>query len=142
MTEFTPWMSLVGGMFIGLSAVTLMALHGRIAGLSHILAGAVLPSQSLRGWRIAFLVGAVAAPLALSSVPGVTIPFSSATPLPWLIFGGVLVGIGVQLGSGCTSGHGVCGLARFSTRSVVATLCFMATTAATVFVVRHVFGGF
>jgi len=142
MTEFTPWLSLFGGALIGVSAVMLMAFHGRVAGLSGILAGAVLPSSPDRGWRAAFLVGAIAAPIVLVSLLGITVPFESATPLPWLIAGGVIVGIGVNLASGCTSGHGVCGLARFSARSLAATLAFMIATAATVFVIRHVLGGF
>lgn len=142
MTEFTPWLSLLGGALIGVSAVMLMAFHGRVAGLSGILAGAVLPSSPDRGWRASFLVGAIAAPIVLVSLLGITVPFESTTPLPWLIAGGVIVGVGVNLASGCTSGHGVCGLARFSARSLAATLAFMVTTAATVFVIRHALGGF
>lgn len=136
MTEFTPWLSLLGGALIGVSAVMLMAFQGRVAGLSGILAGAVLPSSADRGWRAAFLAGAIAAPIILVSLLGIEVPFQSSTPLPWLI-----VGIGVNLGSGCTSGHGVWGLARFSTRSLAATFAFIIATAATVFVIRHVFGG-
>jgi uncharacterized protein len=142
MTEFTPYLSLVGGALIGVAAVMLMAFQGRVAGLSGILAGAVLPSSPDRGWRAAFLVGAITAPIVLVSLLGITVPFESATPLPWLIAGGLIVGIGVNLGSGCTSGHGVCGLARLSTRSLAATGVFMVATAATVFVIRHIFGGF
>lgn len=142
MTEFTPLLSLFGGALIGVAAVMLMAFQGRIAGLSGILAGAVLPSSSDRGWQVAFLVGAIAAPIILVSLLGVAVPFESATPLSWLIAGGLIVGIGVNLGSGCTSGHGVCGLARFSNRSLAATGVFMVATAATVFVIRHIFGGF
>lgn len=141
MTEFTPWLSLLGGALIGVSAVMLMAFQGRVAGLSGILAGAVLPSSADRGWRAAFLAGAIAAPIILVSLLGIEVPFQSSTPLPWLIAGGLIVGIGVNLGSGCTSGHGVCGLARFSTRSLAATFAFIIATAATVFVIRHVFGG-
>lgn len=142
MTEFTPLFSLIGGALIGAAAVMLMAFQGRVAGLSGILAGAVLPSSPDRGWRAAFLVGAIAAPMILVNAMGTAVPFESNTPVPWLIAGGLIVGIGVNLGSGCTSGHGVCGLARFSTRSLAATGVFMATTAATVFVVRHILGGF
>ncbi|WP_094463850.1 YeeE/YedE family protein [Pannonibacter phragmitetus] len=142
MTEFTPWLSLFGGALIGVSAVMLMAFQGRVAGLSGILAGAVLPSSPDRGWRAAFLVGAIVAPMILVSLLSITVPFESATPLPWLIAGGLIVGIGVNLGSGCTSGHGVCGLARLSIRSLAATGVFMVATGATVFVVRHILGGF
>ncbi len=142
MTEFTPLLSLFGGALIGVAAVMLMAFQGRLAGLSGILAGAVLPSSSDRGWQVAFLVGAIAAPIILVSLLGVAVPFESATPLSWLIAGGLIVGIGVNLGSGCTSGHGGCGLARFSNRSLAATGVFMVATAATVFVIRHIFGGF
>lgn len=142
MTGFTPWLSLFGGALIGVAAVMLMAFHGRVAGLSGILAGAVLPSSPDRGWRAAFLAGAIAAPMMLVGAMGIVVPFQSNTPLPWLIAGGLIVGVGVNLGSGCTSGHGVCGLARFSTRSLAATLAFMVATAATVFVIRHIVGGF
>ncbi|SDH03598.1 YeeE/YedE family protein [Pelagibacterium luteolum] len=142
MTEFTPLLSLFGGALIGVAAVMLMAFQGRVAGLSGILAGAVLPSSSERGWQVAFLIGAIAAPMLLVSLMGVTIPFESNTPLPWLVAGGLIVGIGVNLGSGCTSGHGVCGVARFSNRSLAATGVFMVATAATVFVIRYIFGGF
>ena len=142
MTEFTPWLSLFGGALIGVAAVMLMAFHGRVAGLSGILAGAVLPSSSDRGWRASFLTGAIVAPMILVGALGISIPFEGRTPLPWLIAGGLIVGIGVNLGSGCTSGHGVCGLARFSVRSLGATLTFIVATAATVFVIRHILGGF
>lgn len=142
MTEFTPWASLFGGALIGVAAVMLMAIRGRVAGLSGILAGAVLPGETDRGWRLTFLIGAIIAPAILISLLGIAIPFESDVPLTWLIIGGLIVGVGVNLGSGCTSGHGVCGMARLSSRSIAATLIFMITTAATVFVIRHVLGGF
>lgn len=141
MTEFTPWLSLLGGGLIGLSAVLLMAFHGRIAGMTGILAGVVPPVSPDWSWRAAFLAGAIAAPALIVAFTGFTIPFESPTPLPWLVVGGLIVGTGVYYGSGCTSGHGVCGIARLSPRSIAATLVFMASTAATVFVVRHVMGG-
>ncbi|MDD2869323.1 YeeE/YedE family protein [Neomegalonema sp.] len=140
MTEFTPLESLAGGALIGLAVVLLMALHGRIAGLSGILAGVLPPAASDWPWRAAFLAGAVAAPVLLGLFW--TPDFSSPTPRAWLIPGGVLVGIGVFFGSGCTSGHGICGNARLSVRSIAATLTFMATAGLTVYLVRHVFGGF
>lgn len=142
MTEFTPWLSLLGGVMIGLSAVLLMALHGRIAGMTGILAGLVPPFASDWGWRAAFIAGAVAAPLLIGRLLGWSIPFASPAPSMWLVIGGLVVGIGAYAGSGCTSGHGVCGLARLSPRSIVATLSFMISTALTVFVVRHVLGAF
>ncbi|WP_334174375.1 YeeE/YedE family protein [Pseudoxanthobacter sp.] len=141
-TTFTPLASLAGGALIGLAAVLLMLTLGRIAGLSGILGG-LLPAvgdAGDRGWRAAFLGGAIAAPvlifLATGWRPAVTV---EAGPL-LIVASGLLVGIGVGIGSGCTSGHGVCGLARFSRRSLVATLVFMATTALTVFVTRHLIG--
>jgi uncharacterized membrane protein YedE/YeeE len=139
MTEFTPLASLLGGAMIGLSAVLLMAVHGRIAGMTGIISGLLVP-QGDWGWRAAFLVGALAAPAAIVAVLGpAAVPFQSLVPLPWLAAGGILVGIGVTFASGCTSGHGVCGLARLSPRSIAAVLTFMATTGLTVFLVRHVF---
>jgi hypothetical protein len=140
MTEFTPWLSLVGGVLIGLSAVLLMAFHGRIAGMTAILAGIIPPVPVDWAWRAAFLAGAVIGPLGYVA-SGNTIEFSVPISLPVLAIGGVIVGIGVTYGSGCTSGHGVCGMARLSPRSIVATLVFMAFSIATVFVIRHVIGG-
>lgn len=143
MTEFTPLASLAGGALIGFAAVLLMAFHGRVAGLSGILSGLLPPWTGDWGWRAAFIAGAVGAPALIVAYAGHSvIPFESAVPMPWLVVGGLIVGIGVQLGSGCSSGHGVCGMARLSGRSIAATLTFMATTAATVFVIRHVAGGF
>lgn len=141
MTELTPWLSLFGGSLIGLAAVLLMAFHGRIAGMTGILSGLVPPFANDWGWRAAFLIGAIAAPALIVMSSGYTIPFESPTPAPWLIVGGLIVGVGVYYGSGCTSGHGVCGMARVSPRSIVATSTFMASTAITVFVVRHLIGG-
>ncbi len=141
MTEFTPFPSFAGGALIGLAAVLLMALHGRIAGISGIVGGIIPPPAADWGWRAAFLAGAVAAPALLIALSGYTIPFDSPAGTPWLIGGGLLVGTGVTLGSGCTSGHGVCGMARLSARSIAATLTFMAATGITVYVVRHLLGG-
>ncbi|MGB5560429.1 MAG: YeeE/YedE thiosulfate transporter family protein [Paracoccaceae bacterium] len=141
MTEFTPWASLIGGLLIGLASVLLMAFQGRIFGATGILAGFIAPSSSSDwAWRTALLAGMISAPalyLAFTGTwPEIVTPVSS-----WmLIVGGVIVGVGVSFGSGCTSGHGVCGMARLSPRSIVATLTFMATTAITVYVIRHVIG--
>lgn len=143
MTEFTPLASLLGGAMIGLAAILLMAFHGRIAGMTGILSGLLPPLSNDWAWRAAFIAGAIVAPALIIIVAGAsTVPFESPVPTPWLIIGGLIVGIGVHFGGGCTSGHGVCGLARLSPRSIAATLIFMASTALTVFVVRHLLGGF
>ena len=141
MTEFTPWASLIGGMLIGLASVLLMAFQGRIFGATGILAGFISPSSSSDwAWRAALLAGMVSGPAvylaATGGWPEIVVPVSTAM----LIVGGVIVGIGVTFGSGCTSGHGVCGVARLSRRSIVATATFMVATAITVYVVRHVIG--
>ena len=140
MTEFTPLLSLLGGVLIGLSAVMLMAMHGRVAGMTGILTGVIPPAAADWRWRAAFLAGAIVAPV-LYLAAGGTIPFEVPVSTAALVFGGLLVGIGVHFGNGCPSGHGVCGLARLSPRSLVAVLTFMATAFATVFVIRHVIGG-
>ena len=142
MTEFTPWLSLSGGALIGLAAVLLMAFHGRIAGLSGMLQALLPPVAQDWGWRAAFLLGAILAPSVIGWLTGWRPDFQVMTPTPWLIIGGLIVGAGVQLGAGCTSGHGVCGMARLSQRSILATITFMITTAATVYIIRHIFGGF
>lgn len=143
MTEFTPLASLLGGAMIGLAAILLMAFHGRIAGMTGILSGLLPPLSNDWAWRAAFIAGAIVAPALIIIVAEVSaVPFESPVPTPWLIIGGLIVGIGVHFGGGCTSGHGVCGLARLSPRSIAATLIFMASTALTVFVVRHLLGGF
>ncbi|WP_157016982.1 YeeE/YedE family protein [Mesorhizobium xinjiangense] len=140
MTEFTPLASLAGGALIGLAAVLLMALHGRIAGMTGILTGVLPPLASDWRWRAAFLAGAILAPLALL-LSGVSVPFSVPSSAGMLIIGGFLVGVGVHYGSGCPSGHGICGMSRLSLRSISAVATFMLTAFVTVFVVRHVIGG-
>jgi len=138
-TEFSPIASLLGGVLFGISAVLLMLTLGRIMGATGILAGVLFPS-SFQDWnvRASMLAGMICGPLAFSAltgnVPDVSIPI---TPL-MIGVGGFIVGIGVTLGSGCTSGHGVCGLARLSQRSIVAVIAFMISTGLTVYVVRHV----
>ncbi|WP_209424956.1 YeeE/YedE thiosulfate transporter family protein [Pararhodobacter sp. SW119] len=145
-TEFTPWLSLGGGILIGLSAVMVMALFGRIAGISGIARGALsvlLPSEGVsqdRGWRVAFVLGLLAAPLAMLLV-GAPVEQTVSGNLFGMMIAGLLVGVGTAIGSGCTSGHGVCGLARLSPRSAVAVVTFMVAAAATVFILRHVLGG-
>lgn len=141
MTEFTPFDSLFGGALIGASAVLLMLVHGRIAGMTGILSGIVPPIGHDWQWRAAFLSGAVLAPLAYVFAFGGRIEFAVPVPTLALVFGGFLVGIGVTFGKGCPSGHGVCGIARFSKRSLIATATFMTTALVTVFILRHVIGG-
>ncbi len=140
MTDFTPIQSLFGGVLIGLSAVLLMALRGRIAGMTGILTGVIPPAAADWRWRAAFLAGAVAAPV-LWLAAGGAVGFDVPVPTAALALGGMLVGIGVNLGRGCPSGHGICGLARFSPRSLVAVLPFMLAAFVSLFVIRHVIGG-
>jgi hypothetical protein len=136
---FTPGAALAGGLLIGFGAALFLLLNGRIAGISGVLGGLLRPTRAEFGWRLAFVVGLVAAPLLYTlaaTLPRPTIDASTAT----LIAAGLLVGIGTRYGAGCTSGHGVCGLSRLSPRSLAATLAFMAAGFATVYVVRHVIG--
>lgn len=135
--NFTPMAALAGGAIIGLAAGAFILLNGRIAGISGIAGGLLGAARGDIGWRIAFLAGLIGAPLAFQMVaplPVVQVESGTAT----LIVAGLLVGIGTRYGSGCTSGHGVCGISRFSPRSLVATATFMAAGFATVFVVRHI----
>lgn len=133
------YMPLLGGVLIGAAATLLLAMNGRVMGASGIWSGLVRWSDGPQ-WRLAFVVGTIAAPIILSLLgwPGVA---QIDTPTPLFILAGLLVGLGTALGSGCTSGHGICGMSRLSPRSIVATLTFMAFGFATVFVVRHIIGG-
>ena len=137
-TQFTPVTALLGGGLIGLAATVLYAGIGRIAGISGIVNNAIERRQE-RGWRLAFLAGLLAAAAAWFAWSGEA-PRNDF-PLPWLLAAGLLVGFGTRLGNGCTSGHGICGLARLSKRSLAAVVAFMASGIATVYVVRHVIGG-
>ena len=142
MTEFTPLASLMGGAMIGFAAVLLMVFRGRVLGATGILTGFIMPESSGDwAWRAVLMAGMVSGPLVYLLITGGWPEIVSPVSFPMLIIGGVIVGLGVVYGSGCTSGHGVCGVARFSRRSVVATATFMATMAATVYVIRHVIGG-
>lgn len=136
-TEFTPVSALIGGGLIGLAAVWLMAANGRIAGISGIAGALIGPEGGDRAWRFAFVAGLIAAPL-LYGLSGQAIDVAVPASTPLLIIAGLFIGVGTQLGSGCTSGHGVCGVSRFSIRGIVATLVFMAAGAITVYAVRHV----
>ena len=133
---FTPGSALAGGALIGLAAALLLLLNGRIAGISGVLGGLLKPTRGDIGWRIAFVVGLIAAPLVYGLVALVPTPVIEANNL-MLVVAGLLVGVGTRYGSGCTSGHGVCGVARLSPRSLVATGCFMSAGFATVFLARH-----
>lgn len=134
--------STLGGVAIGASAVLLMASLGRIAGISGIAGGLLSGAErGDRGWRLAFVAGLVAAPLLAVLLRGETGVGAPLVSWPWMCVAGLLVGFGTRLGGGCTSGHGVCGIARLSPRSLLATAVFMASGAGTVFVVRHVLGG-
>ena len=135
-TLFTPYLSLAGGILIGLSAVLLMALHGRIAGMTGILGGVLPPLPSDWQWRAAFLAGSVIAPVLWLAL-GNEIAFAVPVSMTALIVGGLIVGVGVAFSNGCTSGHGVCGIARLSPRSIAATATFMATAFITVHLIRH-----
>ncbi|EBA04208.1 hypothetical protein RB2150_06893 [Rhodobacterales bacterium HTCC2150] len=140
-TVFTPFLSLGGGVLIGLSAILLMATAGRIMGATGILAGLLQPSNfSDWSWRATVLAGMVTGPVVVmfftGEFPAVQVPISTTM----LITGGFIVGLGVTFGAGCTSGHGVCGMARLSPRSIAATFTFMITTGITVYVVRHMLG--
>ena len=134
----SAWMlALAGGVLIGLSATLLLWLDGRVAGVSGIFNGVLFPAPGDVTWRLAFLVGLVAAAgLYMAFVPGAPVPRGDF-PRVGLVVAGVLVGFGTRMGNGCTSGHGVCGLGRLSMRSLAAVVTFMATAIATTFVIRH-----
>ena len=139
--SFTPIPSLLGGMLLGIAAALYVLLHGRILGISGIVSGLMHPKEGDRAWRIALILGLITAPL-LAAL------FFEIRPIvevdaDWfaVLLSGVLVGFGTQYGSGCTSGHGICGLSRLSPRSLVATLSFMAAGFLTVYVIRHLIGG-
>jgi uncharacterized protein len=139
-THFTPWASLAGGLLIGLASAVFILANGRIMGVSGIVGGLLPPRRGDAAWRISFVLGMLAAPAVLAALAPpawVAAPRIAATHL-LLVSAGLLVGFGTRLGSGCTSGHGVCGLSRLSLRSLAATLSFMVTGAAVVWLVRHV----
>jgi uncharacterized membrane protein YedE/YeeE len=141
MEHFTPILSTIGGLLIGLSAAIILVANGRIAGISGIFRGVIQPMSGDFKWRAAFIGGLVAGGavmmLLTPSLFAVTIERSTLA----VVAAGLLVGFGTRLGNGCTSGHGVCGLSRFSARSLVATISFMATGAITVYVINHMLGG-
>lgn len=138
-TDFTPVSALLGGALIGLAATLLLAGIGRIAGISGIVNNAI-EHRDGRAWRLAFLLGLVGGAASWFAFGVGVAPPRAGFPAPWLLAAGLLVGFGTRLGSGCTSGHGICGLARLSKRSLVAVLAFMGAGMATVYLLRHVFG--
>ena len=139
MGSFTPVSGLMGGLLIGLAVTLMMLLNGRIAGISSIVSGLLTPKSGDTGWRAAFVVGLLLGALAfILAVGGPTQVDVLASP-PAILIGGLLVGFGTRMGSGCTSGHGLCGIARFSRRSIVATAVFFGVAMLTVFLARHVF---
>lgn len=137
--DFTPWSALAGGALIGIAAAMFVLLNGRIAGISGVIGGLFTPVRGDLAWRIAFVLGLVGAPLAYALFAALPVPRIDAG-FTLLAAAGLLVGVGTRYGSGCTSGHGVCGLSRLSPRSLVATAAFMGAGFATVFVVRHLLG--
>jgi uncharacterized protein len=141
MNHFTPLASCLGGVLIGLAASLLLFGIGRIAGVSGMLAGLVLPAEGERGFRAAFVLGLVGGGAAMFAVAPGVFELALSRSLWWVAAAGLLVGFGTRMSGGCTSGHGVCGVSRLSPRSLLATLTFMATGALTVYVVRHVLGG-
>ena len=141
MTNFTPVSAMIGGALIGLLASLLLLLTGGIAGISGIFGGCLGSDLNDKGWRVAFIAGLILAPLIASGAGYAVSP--PQMPASWtvIITAGLLVGFGARLGGGCTSGHGICGIARFSTRSIMATVIFMSTAIVVVALTRHVLGG-
>ncbi len=137
MTEFTPITSTLGGMLIGVASLVLLAFNGRIAGISGIVGGLAHAGANDRRWRVAFILGLILGGLGLAVVMPSVYPAIPAPLSPSLLVAGLLVGYGTRLGSGCTSGHGVCGISRFSPRSIVATGIFMTAGGMMVFVARY-----
>ena len=137
--NFTPWSSLAGGLLIGLATAMFLLFNGRIAGISGIVGGLLRPVRGDLAWRLAFVLGLLAAPLLYGlAVPLPVVQIEAGTGT--LLVAGLLVGMGTRYGSGCTSGHGVCGLSRLSMRSLVATAAFMLAGFVTVYIVRHFMG--
>lgn len=140
MENFSPVSSFLGGMLIGLSILFLFLFNGRIAGVSGIMSGVIFNNKSDRLWRMVFLLGLVVGPFLYQYFGSQTFIPRENYPLALLILGGIFVGFGTRLGSGCTSGHGICGIARLSMRSIIATLVFMVSGMATVYLIKYVLG--
>ncbi|NMP15618.1 MULTISPECIES: YeeE/YedE family protein [unclassified Thalassotalea] len=140
MTEFTPYSALIGGAIIGIAAILLLLLLGKIAGISGIFAHTFSRYPIQSSWQLFFILGLIAGPM-IAAFFGFSLPNEINVQWSHVIIGGFLVGFGSRYGSGCTSGHGICGIGRLSKRSIVATVVFMITAAITVFVTRHMVGG-
>ena len=138
-TSFTPWTSLAGGVLIGIAAGMFVLLNGRVAGISGVIGGLLKPARGDIAWRVAFVAGLLVAPVAVRLAATMPVLQIDAG-WPALVVAGLLVGIGTRYGSGCTSGHGVCGLSRLSPRSLAATIAFVGAGFVTVFVARHLVG--
>ncbi len=136
MTQFTPFEALLGGTILGFAALLFLLFNGRIAGISSIVSGAFKPLSTQPQWRWCFLLGLVLAPL-IAMPLGYSLPATIDMSWPLIIVGGFLVGFGSYLGSGCTSGHGICGIGRLSPRSIIATIIFMLVAIITVFITQH-----
>lgn len=141
MEGFTPVLSLIGGVLIGLAAIALLFFHGRIAGLSGIVAGVLRPKEGDTLWRATFVLGLLAGAFLLLTVHPAAMRIHVDVSDAAVILGGLLVGLGTRIGNGCTSGHGVCGVGRVAPRSIVASVVFVGFAALTTYVVRHVLGG-
>ncbi len=137
---FTPVPSLLGGLILGIAAVLYVLLHGRILGISGIVAGLLRPNLSDFGWRASLIIGLITAPFLAALFFGIFPSIEIESDWIAIVIAGLLVGFGSQYGSGCTSGHGICGLSRLSPRSLVATLSFMGAGFITVYVIRHLIG--
>lgn len=140
MDNFTPYSALIGGILIGISVSVLLYFNGRIAGISGILSGTVFAERGEWQWRLLFLIGMIAGAIAYQYWTSDVVDTRTGFPLPLLIVGGLLVGFGTRMGSGCTSGHGICGIARISQRSMIATCIFILCGGLSVFIVRHIAG--
>lgn len=138
MENFTPVSGLIGGLLIGLAAALLLLLNGRISGISGIVGGLLAPKSSDAGWRVVFIAGLLLGAFGYMLATGGAMPVRMQASMPVLVVAGLLVGFGTRFGSGCTSGHGLCGIARLSKRSIVASAVFFGVAMLTVFIVRHV----
>jgi uncharacterized membrane protein YedE/YeeE len=137
--NFTPWAALAGGALIGIASALFILFNGRIAGITGIMGGLLKPRSGDIGWRLAFIIGLIGAPVIwqlFTTLPTMQIDASNTL----LVIAGLIVGISTRYGSGCTSGHGVCGISRLSPRSIIATLAFMGTGFLTVYIARHILG--
>lgn len=141
MEGFTPVLSSIGGILIGLAAIGLLLFNGRIAGVSGILGGVLYPKPNATAWRVLFIAGLLSGALLVSWIIPAALAIRIDISTPAVIIGGLLVGFGTQLGSGCTSGHGVCGVGRLAPRSLVASAIFFSCAVITVYIIRHVLGG-